>query len=180
VEYVAHVYRWFFGRPILSTVIPSVCLFAVLYLRTYLPRRGQTFAFDASGIRGDFEKHAERYQRFAGLILTLCTASVAFLINFLVNLSPDVKNRSVYSLKLESASRRTITFLCLSGACGIFFLFLENLFYENYVHSKYTTYPKNSRETYTGSRFAVILSLAGTGLILFFLAFTYLAMKLFE
>lgn len=112
-------------------------------------------------------------------MITLSTASVAFFLNFLVNLPADPKSRSVYSLRLESALPRSITFLCLSGACGLFFIFLENLFYEDYVHSKYTRDPEDSRETYTGVRYAVILALAGTGLILFLLAFASLAMKLF-
>jgi hypothetical protein len=63
----------------------GITLFIVAYLFCYLPRRGKTFAFDVSGQYGAFEQHAKRYQELAKLILTLSTASIAFLVNFLVN-----------------------------------------------------------------------------------------------
>ncbi len=170
----------FFGRPILSTVIIGACIFLAFYFAFYWPRRKLTFDFDPGGRYGEFEKHAERYQSLARLMLTLSSASVAFLINFLVNVAPDAKNRNSYSLKLESASPRTIALLCLSATCALGFLLCQNLFYEDYVHSKYSENPARSRETYTGARYALTLTLAGAGLAFFFFAFMFLAFWLFD
>lgn len=42
-------------------------------------------------VAGGFEPHLKRYQDLAQLILTLATATVAFLVNFLVGLHVDEK-----------------------------------------------------------------------------------------
>src|ERR1700751_1040363 len=113
----------------------ATVVYAVAFFSCYLPRRGKTFNFDVRGEFGAFEPHAKRYQDLAKLILTLSTASIGFLVNFLVNLGPDAKARSPYSLKLEAASPWVIAFLCLSTTSGVLFLLAENLFYEDYFHA---------------------------------------------
>src|SRR5664280_1023260 len=104
----------------------GITLFIVAYLFCYLPRRGKTFAFDVSGQYGAFEQHAKRYQELAKLILTLSTASIAFLVNFLVNLSPDANKRGIYSFRLENASPGVIGFLYLRRISMLLFLLFEN------------------------------------------------------
>lgn len=171
------LYQPFFGRPILSTVVIWAVVSLVAYFVCCLPRRKMIFDFDPGGRHGEFEAHAKRYQALASLVLTLSTASIAFLLNFLVNLTAEARNRSLYSLKLESGSPRAIVLLCLSATCALLFLLFENLFYEDYVHSKYTPDPKKSKETYTGKRYALVLTLAWTGLLWFFFAYTFLTYK---
>src|SRR6266481_1476264 len=128
----------FFQRPMLSTLLTGAILLFIFFLFYYVPRRKLTFDFDPGGRMGEFEKHASRYQSLATLMLTICTASIAFIINFLVNLTPDIKQRNVHTLQFEQAAPRTIAYLCLSAGCCVLFLLCQNLFYEDYVHAKYT------------------------------------------
>jgi hypothetical protein len=97
-----------------------------------------------------------------------------------VNLTADIKQRNIYNLRFEQAAPRTIAYLCLSAGCCVTFLLCQNLFYEDYVHSKYTEDPKNSRETYTGARYAATLTISAGGFIFFILAFIYLGWRLFD
>jgi hypothetical protein len=170
----------FFERPILSTLLIAVAVMLIAYLWCYWPRRKLAFDFDPGGRRGEFENHAKRYQALARLLLTLCTATVAFLFSFLVNLPADPTHRNIYSLKLESACPRVVTCLGLSAACALLFLLFQNLFYEDYIHSKYTTDPKKTRETYSGERYALMLTFAAAGLFWFFFAYLFVAWKLFS
>src|SRR5256885_2168842 len=143
------------GHPLSVTAGIALAVFGVAYLLCYLPRKNKTFDFDPCGKFGEFEPHAKRYQELAKLVLTLATASIAFLVNFLVNISPDQKNRYLYSVRLETGAPSVIACLCVSVASVLLFLLFENLFYEDYAHSKYTREPKDSRETYTGARYAL-------------------------
>lgn len=174
------LHRWFPNHPVLSTAVPAVAAFAIFYLWFYWPRRRKTFDYDPGEKMGAFEEHAKRYQSLATLLLTLSSASVAFFVNFLVNIAPDSSNRNFHSLRLESAAPSTITLLCLSATCALAFLLCQSLFYEDYVHSKYTVDPRHSRETYTGARYALTLTLATAGLVFFLLAFVVLALSLFR
>jgi len=164
--------------PALAASGIAIAVYCVAFFVCYWPRRGRTFNFDAREEFGAFEPHAKRYQDLAKLILTLSTASIAFLVNFLVNLNPNAV-RSAYSIRLEVASAWVIAFLCLSAISLLLFLLFENLFYEDYVHSKYTAHPRHSRETYTGARYAVNLTFGWTGLLWFFVAYAILAYRLF-
>lgn len=160
------------------TFIIATAIFAVVYLQFYWPRRNCTFAFDPGGRKGEFESHAKRYQSLAKLMLTLSSASAAFLVNFLVNLDPS-KPRATYSYRLESAAPATITLLCLSAASCIAFMLFQNLFYEDYVHSKFPREGIAARETYTGARYALNLTFAGAGFVYFLVAYGIVAAWLF-
>jgi hypothetical protein len=162
--------------PVISGI--ALVIFAIAYLLCYLPRKNKTFDFDPGGKFGAFEPHANRYQDLAKLVLTLATASIAFLVNFLVNISTDQKNRSLYSFRLEDGASWVIACLCVSVASLLLFLLLENVFYEDYVHSKYTRDPINSRETYTGRKYALNLTFAWTGLFWFFMAYAIVAYRI--
>src|SRR5882724_7852130 len=105
---MAHLY----DHPVVSSLLSASLLFVVFYVTFYLPMRGHFWDYDPGGRQGEFEKHAERYQSLAKLVLTLSAASVAFLLNFLVNIDPT-KSRSSYSIKMESAAPSVISFLCL-------------------------------------------------------------------
>jgi len=166
-------------HPVVIALGIAVVVFAVAFLICYWPRRKKTFDFDVRGEFGAFEPHAKRYQDLAKLVLTLATASIAFLVNFLVNLNADLKTRSSYSLRLEATSPWVIAFLCLSAMSLLLFLLFENLFYEDYVHSRYTRQPCDSKETYSGARYALNLTFGWTGLLWFFIAYVVLAYKLF-
>ena len=162
----------------LSTLAIASAVFVLLYLRFYWPRRKQIFDFDPGERKGEFEPHAERYQSLSKLVLTLASASTAYLVNFLVNLD-GTKPRTSYSLRLEAVAPTALTLLCLSAGSCLGFLLLENLYYEDYVHSKYPSEGIAPRETYTGARYATILMLSGTGLVFFVLAYVIVATWLF-
>jgi hypothetical protein len=141
-------------------------IFAAVYLRFYWPKRKCTFDFDPGGLKGEFESHAERYQSLAKLMLTLSSASAAFLVNFLVTLDPT-KPRTRYSYRLEQITPAAITLLGLSAASCIGFMLFQNLFYEDYVHSRFPNEGVQPRETYTGARYALNLAFAGAGFVYF-------------
>jgi hypothetical protein len=165
-------------HPALAAAGIALAVDCVAFFICYWPRRARTFNFDPREEFGAFESHAKRYQDLAKLVLTLATASIAFLVNFLVNLNPS-GNRSAYSMRLEAASPWVISFLCISAVSLLLFLLFENLFYEDYVHSKYTSNPNDSRETYTGARYAMNLTFGWTGLLWFFMAYAIVAYRLF-
>jgi len=165
-------------HPVLITTAIVVGVTAGVFSVCYWPRRGRTFDFDAGGKQGAFEDHAKRYQDLAKLVITLSTASVAFLVNFLVGLTTDKSNRGPYSLRLEEVSPWVITFLGLSTVSLLFFILFENMYYEDYVHSKYTESPEASRETYTAKKYAAVLTMAWTGLLWFLVAYGFVAIGL--
>jgi hypothetical protein len=120
-------------------------------------------------VTGGFESHLKRYQDLAQLLLTLATATVAFLVNFLVGIHVDEK-RSPYSLKLEDACPSSIVFFGLSAAFSILFVLRENLTYEAYCHAPL-------RDTYTRNSYAVNLALGYSGCLWFFFAYGFLAFR---
>ena len=156
------------------TLIIGTSIFALAYLWFYWPKRKCTFDFDPGGRKGEFESHAKRYASLANLLLTLSSASAAFLINFLVTLDPT-KPRTQYSYRLEQATPAAITLLGLSAASCIGFMLFQNLFYEEYVHSKFPREGVRPRETYTGARYALNLTFAGAGFVYFLLAYVIVA-----
>lgn len=121
-------------------------------------------------VLGGFEPHLKRYQELAQLILTLATATVAFLVNFLVGLRADEK-RSIYSLRLESACPSGITFLGFSALFAIIFVLRENQTYEGYCHTP-------MRNTYTPASYAINFALGYSCIIWFFAAYVFLAYRL--
>ena len=121
-------------------------------------------------VAGGFEPHLKRYQELAQLILTLATATVAFLMNFLTSIHVDEK-RTVYSLRLEGACPSAIIFLGFSAFFAIAFILRENQTYEGYCHAPL-------RNTYTPASYAANLSLGYSCLFWFFFAYGYLAYRL--
>jgi hypothetical protein len=159
----------------------GIVLFAAIFLwfRFGLKKISDTFPMDPAQqdahinqVQGGFEPHLKRYQELAQLVLTLATATVAFLMNFLTGIHPEEK-RSVYSLRLESASRSAIVFLGLSAIFAIAFILGENLAYETYCHHA-------RRDTYTAQSYALNLALGYSGIACFLFAYAYLAFRLFE
>jgi hypothetical protein len=122
-------------------------------------------------VPGGFEPHMRRYQDLAKLLLTLAAATIAFLVNFLAGI-PVGGKRNVYSLGLEKACPCSIALLGLSAICAILFLLSENYAYETYCHDP-------MRDTYKPSWYAFNLSLAFWGFVSFFLAYAWLALRVF-
>lgn len=121
-------------------------------------------------IVGGFEPHLKRYQDLAQLVLTLATATVAFLVNFLTGIRVDEK-RSIYSLKLEAACPSAVVFLGLSAIFAIAFILRYNTTYERYCHNP-------QRDTYTTEAYAVNLALGYSTLVWFLFAYGFLAYRL--
>lgn len=143
-----------------------------IYLFTYfIAFKSSAYHFDAQGRPGAFEPHARRYQDLARLIIGLSAVSVGYLVNFLVNISPNGQLRSTYSLALESASATAISYLCVSILLGILFVLAQSYFYEEYVHS-------TCRETYRRWKYSLSMSLAFTGLFCFVAAFLKVAWRI--
>ena len=159
-------------------MIAASVIFSGLYLIFYLPRKGKTWDYDPGGRKGEFETHAQRYQSLAQLMFGAAAASIAFLMGFLVNIDP-AKHRSVYSIRLECATSSVTVFLCLSAACGLGFALFQALLYEDYVHARYPREPNESKETYTGARYAWNLTLAASGLVYFLTAYILAAVWMF-
>jgi len=98
-------------------ILCAIALFLGLYALFFCPSRNSgRFRMDpiqadaaVREVQGGFEPHLRRYQALAQLLLTLATATVAFLVNFLVGIHVDEK-RGIYSLRLEGACRSTIVF----------------------------------------------------------------------
>jgi hypothetical protein len=125
---------------------------------------------DVGEVSAGFEPHLKRYQDLAQLILTLATATVAFLVNFLAGIHSDDK-RGPYSIKLENACPSAIAFLALCAFFAISFILSENLAYETYSHS-----PK--RNTYSAKWYAINISLGYSSIIWFLFAYGYIAVRL--
>jgi hypothetical protein len=125
---------------------------------------------DVGEVPNGFEPHLKRYQELAQLILTLATATVAFLVNFLAGIHADDK-RGPYSIKLENACSSAIAFLALSAFFAISFILSENLAYETYSHS-----PR--RDTYSAKWYATNISLGYSSILWFFVAYAYIAWRL--
>jgi hypothetical protein len=162
---------------VLVTISWGIAVFAILYVGAWLTLRGPRdskgtyYYFDPRKERGKFEPHAERYQGIAKLLITLSTASVAFLINFLVSISPDRNLRSLHSLKLESIAAQVMGFLCLSILFAIFFVFLQSYFYEQYCHSQ-------EQDTYRVWKYSLQVANGYSALAWFFFAYAYIAWHL--
>jgi hypothetical protein len=122
-------------------------------------------------VQGGFEAHLQRYQESAKLLLTLSTATIAFLVNSLAGIDPD-KKRSLYSIRLEKACPSSIALLGLSAVCSITFLLSENYAYETYCHDP-------QRNTYTPGWYALNTALGFYSFFLFLAAYGWLAIRIF-
>lgn len=126
------------------------------------------FNMDPHGIPGAFEAHLKRYQGGAQLLITLATASVAYLVNFLLGLKKG-EPLNVYASALIAACPFVVTLL---GYCVIFsfgFILLESLAYERYAHR---TSPES---TYTRPWYATNLALGYSSVGAFVVAYGRLA-----
>jgi hypothetical protein len=127
--------------------------------------------------QGAFEEHLKRYQSLAQLVLTLSTATIAYLVNFLVSISPN-QPRTIFNRNLEKAGPWAIPLLGFSVLFAMAFIFLENLAYETYMHHVYNTVnllagPPES--PYTGGWYALNLALGYSSVFLFFFSYVVLA-----
>jgi len=162
---------------VIVTVASGTAVFVVLYFLAWLTlkapkdEKGTYYYFDPRKERGKFEPHAERYQGIAKLLITLSTASLAFLINFLVSISPDRNLRSPHSLKLEFIAPQVMGFLCLSVLFAILFVFLQTYFYEEYCHSA-------EQDTYRVWKYSLQVANGYSALTWFFVAYAYIAWHL--
>ena len=119
---------------------------------------------------GGFEPHLKRYQNLAQHVLTLATATVAFLVNFLTGIPVDGK-RNAYSLRLESACPSAVVFLGLGAIFAIIFILRYNTTYERYCHAPL-------RNTYTAASYAANLALGYSAFGWFVFAYVFLAYRL--
>lgn len=110
------------------------------------------------------------------MIVTLSTATVAFLVNFLIGITPD-KTQNVYSL----ACTFTILTLGASVILALLFIIFENLAYEAYSEYLQTHRTNPTRKNpYTRKWYAANLGFGYSSLILFLLAYGFLAFSLLK
>ena len=153
------------GHPLPVITGIALVIFAIAYLLCYLPRKDKTFDFDAGGKFGAFEPHASRYQDLAKLVLTLATASIAFLVNFLVNIPTDQKNRSLYSFRLEDGASWVVACLCVSVASLLLFLLLR-MFFTKITCTLNTRVTPSTQERLHGSEIRIELNVRLDRLVL--------------
>jgi len=163
----------------LFTAAPFAIIWFLFY-RGFITRNGPNATVRMDPVKpapsaeteeGGFESHLQRYSDLAKLLLTLAAATVAFLVNFLANISSEGK-RSIYSVKLESACAPSIWFLGASAACSIIFMLSENYAYEAYCQS-------SNRDTYSPAWYAFNVALGFCGFGYFLVAYAVLAFKIF-
>jgi len=162
----------FVSHSILALLLSASLIFLLIYagaLRT-LPEK--YYDFDPQRKPGGFEPHAKRYQDLARLVITLSTASVAFLVNFLVTI-PSGTNTPTnrYSLAIAPVAPLAIGAFSLSVLSLIIFLLIENYCYEQYCHS-------TGKNTYTRKKYAANVAFGYSGLLWFFLGYAILALRL--
>lgn len=149
-------------------VVYAWCFFSLKKGAFYLfdPRHGiDTRQADA----GDYSAHYQRYMDMAKLCITLSAASIAFLINSLLNEKPD--SASMVH-KIANTAPIVVGFFGLTIATLILFMVFQTVFYEAYSHSP-------DHNTYSRSKYALCNSLDWTGLLLFVIGFGWLAQNLF-
>jgi hypothetical protein len=164
-------------------VLSAAFFFTTIFLAFWFPARKISHLMDPGDKPGAFEPHIKRYQELARLVLTLATASAAFLINLIVN-PPEKHAQSDAAAKLLNAAPQAILFLCATAFFLLLFMTLLNFFYENYSHFHYLpeTHPDKKRGTgeYRRWKYALVLSLGYSGLLAFFGAYAWLARSLFS
>jgi hypothetical protein len=171
------------SHPIRSTVLSAAFVFTTIFLAFWFPARKISHLMDPGDKPGAFEPHIKRYQELARLVLTLATASAAFLINLIVN-PPEKHLPSDTAAKLLNEAPQAILFLCATAFFLLLFMTLLNFFYENYSHFHYLpeTHPDKKRRIgeYRRWKYALVLSLGYSGFLAFFAAYACLARSLFR
>ncbi len=173
---------WFavMGTCLAGGAIPGVALgvlttLVVIWVAARLVLGKGPYLMDALGEKGAFEPHAKRYQDLAKLIVTLATASIAFLFSFLVNRPTDPKTQNVYASALEGASPVAVCSLCSSIFLLLIFMLGQTYIYEVYCHRS-----PEKRDVYTGWLYALQVSVGWTGFLSFLFAYGYLAFRLID
>jgi hypothetical protein len=169
--------------PICSTILSAAFVFTTIFLAFWLPARKISHLMDPGDKPGAFEPHIKRYQELARLVLTLATASAAFLIGLVIN-PPERHAPSDAAAKLLNAAPQAILFLCATAFFLLLFMTLLNFFYENYSHFHYLPETHTEKKRGTGEyrrwKYALVLSLGYSGLLGFFSAYAWLAHSLFR
>jgi len=167
------VINCFLNHPAITNCVGFVIVFGFFYLLgRYNLRGAASYHFDPGGESGKFESHSGRYQDIAKLVITLATASAAFIFNFLINISPKSTERGPYSFYLENASKVSIGSFGLSVLCLIVFMIWQTYWYENY------SVPGN-KDAYTAHRYAISLAFGFSGLFWFLAGYGWRAWSLF-
>jgi hypothetical protein len=161
-----------FSHPAVSVGLGFLITFAAFYsLGRYNLRGGGSYHFDPGGKAGEFEPHSKRYQDIARLVITLSTASAAFVFNFLINIPAKGSDRNPYSFLIEGAAKVSIASFAVSVICLLTFMILQTYLYEVYSHNQ---------AAYTAHRYAASMSFGFTGLVWFLAGYGWLAWALFS
>jgi hypothetical protein len=144
-----------------------VVVFGLIWLVAWLWLRNDSYDFNPKGEARAFEPHLTRYQDFGKLLVLIGTASLAFFINFLVNLS-TVTPRSEYSRALERHIAAPIWFLCTSVALTLLFMLAQTFLYESYSHGA----------KYTAPIYALVLAIGYSATFWFVCSYAYLVFML--
>jgi hypothetical protein len=163
----------FFNHPAITVALGFPIVLAFFYgLGRFNLRGAESYHFDAGGQPGAFEPHSARYQDIAKLVITLATASAAFVFNFLINIPSTASVRGPYSFLLEGAAKVSIASFSLSVLCLLTFMIWQSYWYEVY------RVPQN-QHVYTAHRYAISLAFGFSGLVWFLAGYGWLAWSLF-
>jgi hypothetical protein len=160
----------------------AAVVFVLAYSFGYWIIGAGPFEMDPGGEPKAFEEHLKRYQNLFQLLITLSTATVGFVVNFLIGISND-KPRNLYSSRLEGACSFTVLMLGASVICALLFITFENLAYETYseyLQTKTKTKDLARRSPYTRRWYAFNLAVGYSSLILFLIAYGFLAFRLLK
>src|SRR6266436_2475655 len=149
-------------------LISAGSVLATIWLVTWLGLRGSNYLLNPKGEPRAFEPHITRYQDFGKLLIVMATASLAFLINFLINLPSPGSTRNAYSLALEKYSGMAITFLCVSALFTLVFMLTQTYIYEAHCHGG----------SYPAWLYSLQLAIGYSAVIWFAFAYGYLAYHL--
>ena len=110
----------------------------------------------------------------------LATASIAFLLNFLIGQRAD-RQVTLYGVRLSRVAPWSILFLCASVFFIICFMSLSNYFYESYSHFRYVKddLKRPGEGEYKRWKYSTVLTCGYLGLGCFFVAYAILASSLF-
>jgi hypothetical protein len=148
-------------------IFDVVFVFLLLWTLLVLKMRRYSFERTAKEEAGVYEPHLARYLDFGKLLVLTGTASLAFFINFLVNVN-TVGPRNVYSVALEHHIAAPIWFLCASVGLTLAFMLGQTVVFEGSSRgAKYTVL------TYT-----FLLTTGYSAVLWFIVAYGYLVLKL--
>jgi hypothetical protein len=164
---------WLSGGPIFRVALGALTAWIVIWILAWLVLGKGSYLLGALGEKGGFEPHLKRYQDLAKLIITLATASTAFLFGFLMNRPADPKAQNVYAAVLEGAFP-----LAMCSLCACIFLLLIFMLGQTYIYEAYCHLIPERRNIYKGWLYALQVSVGWAGFLSLLLAHSYLAIKL--